>query len=82
MLLCLSVGSPCAPSRSPPPRWGSGESTGYVTRRSGDGGCTLDIPVLCQKQQKSPAFAAKTPPTPQNLIILLSWQGGFKASFI
>lgn len=28
-------------------------------------------PQTCQKQQKSPAFAAKTPPTPQNLIILL-----------
>ena len=27
-------------------------------------------PQTCQKQQKSPAFAAKTPPTPQNLIIL------------
>ena len=28
----------------------------------------------CQKQQKSPAFAAKTPPTPQNLLILLRCQ--------
>lgn len=59
MLLSLSKGSPCPPSRSPPPRWGSGESAGYVTRCGGDGGCTLETLKLAKSSKKVPRSRRK-----------------------
>ena len=59
MLLSLSKGSPCPPSRSPPPRWGSGESARYVTRCSGDGGCTLETLKLAKSSKKVPRSRRK-----------------------
>ena len=59
MLLSLSKGSPCPPSRSPPPRWGSGESARYVTRCGGDGGCTLETLKLAKSSKKVPRSRRK-----------------------
>lgn len=53
MLLSLLKGSPCPPSRSPPPRWGSGEGARYVTRCGGDGAARSKPSNLPKAAKKS-----------------------------